>query len=63
MPRRLGRWLMRQFSQAPLQATLLSLLMLFVKPTAASGDAPAPGGESVPDPARQPSPTNTSDAG
>lgn len=64
MPRRLGRWLFRQFSQAPVQAALLSMLMIFVKPAAeaASGDA-ASGGEPAPDAARQPSPTSTSDAG
>jgi hypothetical protein len=65
MPRRLGRWLIRQFSQAPVQATLLSILMLFVKPAAraASGAAPAPGAGPAQEAARQPSPTHTSDAG
>lgn len=65
MPRRLGRWLIRQVGQAPVQATLLSMLMLLVKPAAqaAAGDAPAPGSAPPSDAARQPSPTSASDAG
>lgn len=63
MPRRLGRWLARQLSQAPIQATLLSMLMVFIKPPAAPGDTPVSGGEPAPEAVRQPSPTTTSDAG
>lgn len=62
MPRRLGRWLLRQVSQAPVQTALLSMLMLFLnKPSAADADGPppTPAGE----PQRQPSPTSTPDAG
>lgn len=55
MPARLGRFLLGQLSQAPVQTALLSLLMLLRKPA----DAPAPAGDTP----RQPRPTSTPDGG
>lgn len=58
VPRQLSRWLLRQFSQAPVQATLLNMLMLWLKPA-----TPGHPGEPPPEAMRQPSPTSAPDAG